>query len=95
MNPGKRLEAVVGTGDRVRGAPAHPQRLDEPRDQRGRELVRSGLRVALDHRPRPLELGERGGRVADGGVLGAEVEVQERRRRALGLLGREQLDVAP
>ena len=47
----------------------------------------------LDHLPRLLELGERRWRVTGRGVLGAEVEVKERGRRGLGLLGLQQLDV--
>ncbi len=94
VKPREALEPLLGARDRVRRTPARAQRLDHAAHQRRRELVAVAIGQALQQLPGALELGERRLRFVRGGILGAEVVVQERRRRAFGLLQAQQLDVA-
>src|SRR5205085_2538253 len=69
------------------------KRLHQPDHQGRREHVQVVAGVALDDLPRALELSERRWGIAGGCVLRAEVEVEERGGRGLGLLRLQQLDV--
>ncbi len=88
------LETLRGARERVMRAAADAQGLHETAQERWRELVAVAVASRLDQAPGAFELDERGRAITGGGVLAAEVEVQERRRVAFGLLQTQQLDVA-
>ena len=71
------------------------QRGGEARGERGSEPERAHVALGGDARPGLAEVLERELRLAQGAVLGPEVEVQERRLAVLLELALEQLEVAP
>ncbi len=86
------LEPEISALEGVLIAPSGVQGADQAHEQRRNEA--SALLAAdLDEFPCALELDHRRARLADGGVLEPEVEVQKRVGRALGALGLQQLDV--
>jgi hypothetical protein len=90
----EQLQALGGGRVGLDEPAGQAQHHDETRVQRRHILGAREVALGADQRPGGLELVDGGVQIADHDVLGAEVEVQERRLGRLGGLLAQKLDVA-